>query len=194
MDNERIRFLKRDLSKILSAHRYDHTIGVADTAFLLAGMYGADPDKAYLTGLLHDNAKAYSSDELLKQAIQFNLEITPIERRFPALLHAKVGAYYAKEKYGIDDEDILNAIAYHTTGRPNMTVLEKIIYIADYIEPGRDRQPNLNVIRKAAFTDIDTALLMILSDTVGYLKATKPDGVDPLTEETYIFYEDSKWK
>jgi predicted HD superfamily hydrolase involved in NAD metabolism len=83
-----------------------------------------------------------------------------------ALLHAKVGSFLAKEKYGIEDEDVLNAIRYHTTGRPCMSTLEKILYIADYIEPGRKHASNLLQIRRMAFQDLDKTLFKILEDTL----------------------------
>lgn len=110
-----------------------------------------------------------------------------MERKNPFLLHAKVGAYLAREKYGIKDPDILNAIQNHTTGRKNMSLLEKIIFVADYIEPGRKHAPNLAEVRKLAFMDIDRALLMILRDTLQYLKASGGD-IDPMTEETWRYY------
>ena len=114
-------------------------------------------------------------------------KVTEVERKNPFLLHAKVGAYLAREKYGIKDPDILNAIQNHTTGRKNMSLLEKIIFVADYIEPGRKHAPNLAEVRKLAFMDIDRALLMILRDTLQYLKASGGD-IDPMTEETWRYY------
>ena len=94
----------------------------------------------------------------------------------------------AAEKYGIDDNDILNAIRYHTTGRPGMSLLEKIIFVADYIEPGRYTAKNLPLVRKMAFSDIDEALLKILYDTLVYLNSTG-NTVDPMTQKTYEYYK-----
>ena len=103
------------------------------------------------------------------------------------LLDDKAGKYLAQKQFHIEDEDILNAILYHTTGRPQMSMLEKIIYVADYIEPGRKHAPNLPEVRKLAFRDIDAALLQILNDILKYLN----DGdntIDPMTQETYDYY------
>ena len=106
----------------------------------------------------------------------------------PVLLHAKVGAFYAKEKYGVEDVDILSAITYHTTGRPNMSLLEKIIYVADYIEPHRKKLPRLDEIRKIAFIDLDRAIYMILENSLSYLESGN-EKIDSKTEETYRFYK-----
>jgi len=88
----------------------------------------------------------------------------------PSLLHAKVGGFIAMETYKVDNSDIINAILNHTTGRPEMSLLEKIIFIADYIEPGRKQAPNLTEVRKMAFMDLDKTMLKILGDTLAYLK------------------------
>ena len=106
----------------------------------------------------------------------------------PVLLHAKVGAFYAKNKYGVDDETIIDSILYHTTGRPDMGILEKIIYVADYIEPHRKKLPNLAEIRKIAFSDIDMAVFLILENSLNYLEKGKTQ-IDPVTRETYDFYK-----
>ncbi len=93
------------------------------------------------------------------------------EERNPSLLHGKVGAFMAKNKYGITDEEILSAITWHTTGKDNMTDLEKIVFCADYIEPGRTKQPHLEELRSIALSDLDMLTFRILEDTVEYLKA-----------------------
>ena len=113
--------------------------------------------------------------------------INAVERENPFLLHAKVGSYLAMKHYNVHDQDIINAILNHATGRPAMSDLEKIIYIADYIEPGRKQAPNLTTVRRMAFHDLDGALLHILSDTLQYLNSF--DGpVDPMTQKTYDYY------
>ena len=91
-------------------------------------------------------------------------------------------------EYGIEDEDILNAIRWHTTGRPEMTKLDKIIYIADYIEPNRNHAPNLDELRRLAMVDLDECLYAILKATLAYLE-TKSDIIDPMTEQTYLYYK-----
>ena len=105
----------------------------------------------------------------------------------PHLLHSKLGAFKAKNEYGIEDQEILDAVRYHTTGRANMTLLEKIIFVADYIEPGRDKAVNLSEIRQLAFVDLDRALLRILEDTLIYLEEGKEE-IDPQTRKTYEYY------
>ena len=172
----------------LPKDRFRHTMGVANTAACLAMRFGYDSERAYLTGLLHDCSKGYKSSEQAELAGNFNLKLSEIEVLNPALIHAKTGAYLANLKYGIKDEEILSAIRCHTTGKPDMTMLEKIIYIADYIEPNRKKQPHLKEIRKACFEDLDKGLLMILSDTVEYLKNNSPENIDEMTLKTCEYY------
>lgn len=119
----------------------------------------------------------YTKCKEMKLAEKNGLEITELERNNPFMLHAKVGAMLAKVKYDIDDEEVLGAIRWHTTGKPNMNLLEKIVYVADYIEPRRDKAPNLKEIRKLAFMDLDLALLKILEDTLGYWEFTGRGGL-----------------
>jgi len=180
--------IKYSLQNRLSQKRYEHTLGVEYTCCALAIRYGADMTKARMAGLLHDCAKHYSGEKLITKCIEYHLPVSEYEKAFPELLHAKVGAYIAKEKYGITDEEILNAIDCHTTGKPDMTVLEKILYIAYYMEPNRDRAPHLKEIRELAFTDLDACLLKILSGTLIYLQS-KGSVIDPQTEATFEFYK-----
>ena len=111
-----------------------------------------------------------------------------LERGRTAAELKKRGAVLAEKKYDITDEEVLGAIRWHTTGRPDMTLLEKIVYVADYIEPKRDKAPNLGEIRKLAFIDLDRALLKILQDTLNYL-GDSPEDVDSMTKSTYDFYQ-----
>lgn len=179
--------LQNKLFQKLSPSRYQHSLGVAYTAGCLSMKYDIEMDKAIVAGLLHDCAKYMDGGEMLKKALKFNLEVTDAEKTKPDLLHAKLGEYYAKNKYNVDDTDILSSIRYHTTGRPAMTLFEKIIYISDYIEPGRDKMPRLDIIRKAAFEDIDECLKMILEDTVSYLENSGMN-LDKTTIDTYEYY------
>ncbi len=179
---------RKPLKDKLTNSRYEHTLGVEYTAASLAMCYSADIFKAEMAGLLHDCAKCYSEDFLIEVCKRNDIPISDIEYKLPYLLHAKVGAFLAKDTYGIDDEEILSAIKYHSTGRENMTLLEKIVFVADYIEPRRDLAPNLVEIRKMAYNDIDTAVLMILEDTLNYLR-TQSGEIDPATEETYNYYK-----
>lgn len=179
--------LSEQLSEILDKKRYAHTIGVAYTALSLAMAYGTDLYKAYLAGLLHDNAKCISAEKKRKLCKKHNLVLNEAEDKNPDLLHAKLGAIRAKEKFQVTDEEILGAIQYHTTGRPDMTELEKIIYIADYIEPNRKMLPGLSEIRTMAFQNLDKAMVLILQNTLAYLEK-KGAAVDTLTQETYEYY------
>ena len=187
MDAICIKDLKKDLKKEMDDSRFEHTLGVMYTCGALAMRYGCDLDKAMLAGLMHDCAKCMPNAKKLKMAEKHHLEITELERKNPFMLHAKLGAFLARKKYDIEDEEILNAIRWHTTGRPEMTLLDKIVYIADYIEPKRDKAPHLPMIRQKAFVDLDEALVMILRDTLGYL-GDSPEHVDSIKKKTYDYY------
>ena len=176
------------LKETLTEKRFKHSIGVMETAAYLAKKHGADVEKATIAGLLHDCAKCLSDHKRLSICEKHNISITDIEKRNPFLLHAKVGAFLAAEDYKIADPDIIQAILNHTTGRPEMSLLEKIVFVADYIEPGRKHAPNLNMLRKMAFEDLDQALLQILEDTLEYLRNGGGE-IDTMTENTYEYYK-----
>ena len=180
--------VRKQLSKALDNKRYEHTQGVAYTSAALAMRYGEDVRKAELAGLLHDCAKCMDNEKKLHICKKNNITINEAEQRNPFLLHAKVGGHLARTKYKVDDEDIINAIIYHTPGRPGMSLLEKIVYIADYIEPGRDHVSNLDEVRNLCFRDLDDALLQILEDILIHLKESKKE-IDPMTQMTYEFYK-----
>ena len=188
METIDIRKIRKKMEKALDHKRFDHTLGVAYTASALAMRYQEDINKAQIAGFLHDCAKCMDNEEKMSICKKHHILITDIERQNPYLLHAKVGSYIARKKFHIHDADILNAISNHTTGRPGMSQLEKIIYIADYIEPGRKQAPNLKQVRQLAFTDIDAALLKILQDTLGYLEDIDSP-IDPMTQQTYDYYK-----
>lgn len=179
--------IRNKLEKELDSKRFEHTLGVAYTAAALAMCHQADAEKALLAGMLHDCAKCMGNDRKIAICEKHHIPISDIERQNPFLLHAKVGSYLAKKEYHVQDEDILNAITNHTTGRPAMSQLEKIIYIADYMEPGRKQAPGLSAIRKLAFQDLDKALLQILKDTLEYLQDMDMP-FDPMTQTTYEYY------
>lgn len=187
-----MRKLRKKVEKVQDARRYEHTLGVAYTAAALAMRHGASIQDAQTAGLLHDCAKCLPDEKRLALCEKNGIPVTEVERRNPFLLHAKVGAHLARRKYGIQNEDILNAVQYHTTGREGMSLLEKIIFVADYIEPGRKQAPNLAEIRRLAFEDLDAALLKILADTVEYLKQAGGE-VDPMTERTWHYYR-TQWE
>ena len=171
----------------LPAKRFEHSVGVEYTAGTMAFMYGVDIEKAMIAGLLHDCAKYVPNDKKIRKCEKRGIYISNAEYKNPDLLHAKLSAVYAKEKYDVTDEDILSAIACHTTGKPAMTTLDKIIYIADFIEPNRDILPEMDIIRKEAYTDLDACLLHILRKSMNYL-CKKGAVVDPITKETFDYY------
>lgn len=183
-----MRKLRSKIRKVQDVRRFEHTLGVEFTAASLAMSHGVSVEDARLAGLLHDCAKCFSDEKMLSVCEKKKIPITEIERRNPFLLHAKVGAFLAKEKYGVENRDVLNAIFYHTTGREGMSMLEKIIFVADYIEPGRKQAPNLQEIRKLAFRDLDKTMLWILEDTLKYLKRNGKE-TDPMTEVTWRYYK-----
>jgi len=187
MLNSEIQKIITELENGLDNKRFTHTIGVAYTAACIAMRFDYDMNKAYLAGLLHDCAKCLTHKERLAYCDKFNLPVTEVEQENPALLHAKVGADMCRRKFKIEDDEICNAVLYHTTGHPDMSTLDKIIYIADYIEPSRSDAPNLDIVRKQTFVDMDMALRTILSDSIAYLSASEK-AVDPMTIQTYEYY------
>ncbi|MBR4085257.1 MAG: bis(5'-nucleosyl)-tetraphosphatase (symmetrical) YqeK [Lachnospiraceae bacterium] len=180
--------IQEDMADALDDKRFMHTLGVAYTAAALAMRYEIDMNTAYVTGLLHDCAKCISDKKKLSICKKNHIPVSETEQQNPSLLHAKVGAFLAEDKYDIADKSIIDAIAYHTTGRPNMSDLEQIIYIADYIEPGRNKAPNLDEIRHMAFIDKEQALIKILEDSLFYLNDSNQE-VDLITQQTYEYYK-----
>ncbi len=160
--------IKEYLKKHLKESRYKHVLGVVETSERLARLYGADENKARYAALIHDLAKGRSDEELLKMAIKSGYDVCNEEKKSPQLLHGLVAAIIAKEKMGIEDEEILNAATFHTTGKANMTLLEKIVYIADYIEPNRDF-PEVQKLRDITFKDLDRGVLQGFDNTIKFV-------------------------
>ena len=150
--------------------------------------YGCDMEQAMLAGLLHDCAKCLTTEQKIKVCEKHDILISGVERENPGLLHAKAGMVLAEEVYGVSDPLILHAIKVHTTGEPDMNMLDKIIYVADYIEPMRSEAPRLAEIRQMAFKDLNSCVAEILHDTLHYLSGRK-GSIDPSTQLTYRFYE-----
>ena len=136
-----VEMMQEKLQSALSVKRYIHTMGVSEEAVKLAEIYGTptDCEKAKVAGLLHDCAKDYPQTLRERFCKEYKIKTDEIMEKQPDLIHPFLGAEVAKREYQIQDEEILNAIRYHTTGRANMTLLEKIIFIADYIEPHREK-------------------------------------------------------
>ncbi|MCH5272128.1 MAG: nicotinate-nucleotide adenylyltransferase [Lachnospiraceae bacterium] len=184
--------LDAEMRRILPRRRYLHSVAVAHLSAAYAASLGLNTEKALIAGILHDCAKAHTDEELLLECDRLSIPVTEVERRNGFLLHAKLGAYYAKNNYFITDEEIISAIRYHTTGRPGMTEYEKIVFLADYLEPFRTQSttPVLNEIRKTAFADLDNAVYYALANTVNYLTKAGRE-IDKITVETYNEYKQS---
>lgn len=154
----------------MSRHRFRHTSGVIETAKKLARFYGVDENKAGTAALLHDIAREYDAGQVLQRCLQLGIPVDETEKAVPDLLHGKLAAHIARETYHVNDSEILNAIEIHTTGQKNMSMLDKIIFIADMIEPGRD-YPGVDSLRKTAYEDLDRAVLAGLESTIRYVLA-----------------------
>lgn len=193
MDNYSDLIIRADeyMRKNLSVHRALHIRGVAIESRRMALRYGYDPRRAYLAGYLHDCAKGFSRIENEKYAVKYNISIPEEEWSLGnALIHSKVGAYFAKEYFGIDDKEIFDAIYYHTTGRPDMTLLEKIVFCADFIEPMRDQDSAvpLDILRPLAYEDLDKAVCEISFCVYDYITKVQKGYVCPDTKLTYDYY------
>ncbi|HZK44109.1 MAG TPA: bis(5'-nucleosyl)-tetraphosphatase (symmetrical) YqeK [Syntrophomonadaceae bacterium] len=149
----------------LSPQRVIHSCNVADVAKKLAGQFGIDEEMAYITGLLHDYAKGLAASKLLEIAVQNDLIEDEIEHLIPDILHGKVGAFLLEKEGIIQERQVLDAIANHTLGSINMSELDKIVFLADMIEPGRD-YPSLERLHCLAFKDLDAAMLYGLESTI----------------------------
>lgn len=184
-----LELLQKQMKEELSADRFEHTLGVMYTAEALAMRYGADLTKAAVAGLLHDCAKCIPNQQKLKMCRKHHIVMTAEEERNPSLLHAKLGAYMAQKAYHVEDEEILSAIRWHTTGRPQMSLLDMIVYMADYIEPNRDKAPDLKEIRRLSFENIEEALYRVLTGTLRYLHESGAETIDEMTMESWKFYK-----
>lgn len=149
--------IKEKLKEALNPKRYTHSLGVADEAKRLAQLYGANKDKAYLAGLLHDCAKGIPTDKQIEECDRRGIVLEKWTRLCPPVVHGFLGAQMAKEEYGVTDEEILSAIRLHTIGGEGMTLFEKIIYIADMTEINRDF-PGVEEIREKVNGSIDEAI------------------------------------
>jgi predicted HD superfamily hydrolase involved in NAD metabolism len=167
-----IAILQERLKHILSTKRFTHSIGVKHAAMELAQQFGGDIEKAALAGLLHDCAREMPSNHLLKRAEEFGIVVGSLEKSSPVLLHAVVSARIAAVEYGIHDGQVIKAIELHTTGDADMTKLDKIIFLADYIEPNRT-YPGVDKLRCLARKDLDRAVLAAFDQTIRYLVKEK---------------------
>ena len=163
MEYEEMRSL---LQESLKTSRYEHSLGVAETAVALARRFGVDEKQARIAGLLHDCAREFPNENLIAEAEKRLIMVETIERQMPLLLHAYVGARLVREKYGVDDAAVEQAIWRHTVGGAQMTKLDKIIWFADMIEPGRN-SPGVEELRALARTaGLDEMLLAGLTQSI----------------------------
>ena len=163
--------IKERLKERQPQGRYQHTLGVVKAACNLANHYGLSIEKARIAALLHDYAKDLTEEELISYIRSHNLEVDQSLLETYQLLHGIVGAHMAKIEFQIEDEDILQAIKYHTTGRLDMRPLEKIIYLSDFIEENREF-PGVNSLRELAYKDLDCGLLQGFNNTIKFLLKT----------------------
>lgn len=163
--------------------RYRHVLGVARAAEKLAARHGASSYAARIAGLLHDVARQWAPAELLSYARERGMSISPIEAAEPLLLHARIGAEIARHRFGVDDDEILRAIANHTVARPRMSVLEKCVYLADGIEPTRTYADRA-AIAELAMRDLDAAFFVSVRSSIRYLL----ENAVPIAPETIEVY------
>lgn len=158
------------LRETLSAKRVEHILRVAETARRLAAAHGLDTERAYTAALLHDNARETPGPVLLTECRRRGIEILPIDEVNPVpRLHGQLGAAIARERFGIEDVELLHAISSHTLGRVGMTPLEMVVFLADYTEPGRDPHLGLEEVREAAQQDLSLATRMAMDYTMRHL-------------------------
>lgn len=174
----------------LDDYRFHHSMCVAEKAVELANLYGADTEKAYVAGLLHDVCKNLKDEEQLQFFTSSAIMLTDAQRVSPKVWHAMSGAYYVENIIGIDDEEIISAVRYHTTGKADMSLLEKVIYIADFTSSDRT-YPDVDVLREIVNKDLDGGIIYALRHTIVSL-ANKNMVIQPETLEAYNFLIGSK--
>lgn len=185
-----IEVMQEKLQSALSVKRYIHTMGVSEEAVRLAEIFGtqAEQQKAKVAGLLHDCAKDYPKELRERFCKEYKVKLDDIMKQQTDLIHPFLGAEVAKREYKVKDEEVLNAIRYHTTGRANMSTLEKIVFIADYIEPNREKFDGLEEARRLAYLDLDMAMKFILEETIAYVKE-RGRLLHPLSLEALEYYK-----
>lgn len=169
----------------LDEKRYYHSLCVADEAYRLAKKYGADADKMYLAGLLHDITKNLTDNEQLQMFSRYGIILSDVEGKSKAVWHGYTGSLYLENEFGITDSDILTSIKYHSTGRADMTLAQKIIYIADLTSKDRD-YPDVEVTRELVDKGLDRAILYVLKFTLKNL-SSKGLVIHPDTLDAYNY-------
>ncbi|MBQ7037658.1 MAG: bis(5'-nucleosyl)-tetraphosphatase (symmetrical) YqeK [Clostridia bacterium] len=153
----------------LTPRRFEHSLAVAEQAVHLAKKYGADPDKARTAGLLHDILKDTDGDSQLQIFKEFGILLDAVEEKAPKLWHARAGAVFLQRVLGIEDKEILDAVRYHTTARAGMSLLETVLYLADFTSADRD-YPDVDVMRELTERDLDAAMQYAVAYTIDDLK------------------------
>jgi nicotinate-nucleotide adenylyltransferase len=186
MTDERIKEIIKDR---LTEKRYLHSLAVADEAVVLANRYGCDAAKAYTAGLLHDIMKCAPADEQLAAIAAGGISLTPLELAAPKLYHAIAGAAYIRTELGITDAEIIDAVRYHTTARADMSLLEKVIYLADYTSADRDYsgvEDMREAVRRTLHEAMMIALKFSITDLVQQGRAVHPDTLAAYNSETFL--------
>lgn len=177
------------LKNSISSKRYIHSINVSSTAVELARFYGCDILKAEVAGLVHDCARELDRIQLLDCLAAEGMVVDDLTLCVKELLHGPAAVHICRRVFGIEDKDILDAVQYHTTGRENMTLLEKVIYLSDFIEPARDFD-GVEELRGLAFKDLSEALLSALNSSIEYV--ISKNGlihVDTILSRNYLIKE-----
>ncbi len=185
-----IKCIKKDLKDKLSKNRYEHSLRVADYCKRLAKIYNADENKAYLSGLVHDCAKNLEEYYMLNKNLNSDIIFGDDEKNSKNIQHAPIGAAVCKNLYGISDDEVISAVRYHTTARENMSLIEKILFISDKIEPNR-KYDTVEELRKIADYDIDKAIIKFLNDSFEYLEK-KSQKIHPLSVKARDYLENMR--
>ncbi|UAL46234.1 bis(5'-nucleosyl)-tetraphosphatase (symmetrical) YqeK [Sutcliffiella horikoshii] len=172
----------------LTERRYVHTIGVMETAIELAERFGVDKEKAELAAIFHDYAKFRDKEEMRRIIIDQKMPQDLLQFH-DELWHAPVGAYLVEKEAGISDAEVLEAIRCHTSGKINMSTLDKVLYVADYVEPGRDF-PGVEQVRDSANSSLDIAVIQAMKNTITYLLKRN----QPIYPDTFHAYNDMTMK
>ena len=188
--NKELKKYEDIIKELMGDKRFKHSVNVADMSVKLAKKFGADEDKAYIAGILHDCQKEADKTVMWEEAEKSGFYIDPAERDCFKLWHGIAGAYYVKNELKIDDTDILNAIRFHTVGRSDMSVIENIVFLADMVSKERD-YPHVEEYRKAVLEDLDNGMFQTLRWSI--TKTLGTGGRVPLcTLEAYNFYSGFK--
>ncbi|MCC3863326.1 bis(5'-nucleosyl)-tetraphosphatase (symmetrical) YqeK [Terrisporobacter petrolearius] len=164
-----IKQIEKTLKGMLPERRLKHSLNVSKCAVKLSEIYKCDKEKAQIAGLVHDCAKYFTDEQIEDSIKRFNVELDPLEVNNIALSHSVIGSYVAVDVFNIKDEEIINAIKYHTTGKENMSLLEKIIYMADLIEEGRNF-PKVEELRELTYSGkLEEALLLSFNNTIKFI-------------------------